>query len=196
MALLIETVVDLGMNRAELLQRFRASKSPHCMLSSSQRLVRNLGLRLLRHVSPTQRYRLHLSEDILAPREAQLLPRFLEYARQKPRASAVLAQGHGRQHFVRVKRIRCNDLSRQHVEDRTATGRIARQVDVGRENTDTNLIAHGASQPRRARSGRARPSADDGSDMRTAQRGGQPAWHESIHELHALDVARRRHDLQ
>jgi ABC-type molybdate transport system ATPase subunit len=32
--------------------------------------------------------------------------------------------------------------------------------------------------------------------MRAAQRGGQPAWHESVHELHALDVARGRHDLQ
>ena len=46
----------------------------------------------------------------------------------------------------------------------------------------------------RAQAGRT--SADDCSDMRAAQRGGQPARHESVHELHALDVARGRHDLQ
>jgi hypothetical protein len=52
---------------------------------------------LLWHVNPAQRYGLDLSEDILPAREAQLLPGFLGYARQEPRASAVLAQGHGRQ---------------------------------------------------------------------------------------------------
>jgi hypothetical protein len=46
----------------------------------------------------------------------------------------------------------------------------------------------------RAQAGRT--SADDCSDMRAAQRSGQPAWYESVHELHALDVARGRHDLQ
>jgi hypothetical protein len=51
---------------------------------------------LLPHIGPAQRYRLDLSEDILALREAQLLPGFLGYARQEPRAGAVLAQGHGR----------------------------------------------------------------------------------------------------
>ena len=51
-------------------------------------------------------------------------------------------------------------------------------------------------QPGNAYSDRARPRADDCSDMRAAQRGGQPARHESVHELHALDVARGRHDLQ
>ena len=67
---------------------------------------------LLRPVGPGQRYRLNLSEDILAHREAQLFPGLLGYARQQPRAIAILAQGHGRQDFVRVVRIRCDDLSR------------------------------------------------------------------------------------
>jgi hypothetical protein len=66
--------------------------------------------RLLRHVGPAQRDRLDLSEDILASREAQLLPGFLGYACQEPRASAVLTQGHGRQDFVRVERIRRDDF--------------------------------------------------------------------------------------
>jgi hypothetical protein len=39
MPLLIEMVVDLGMNRAELLQRLHAAKPLHCPLSSSKRLV-------------------------------------------------------------------------------------------------------------------------------------------------------------
>ena len=51
-------------------------------------------------------------------------------------------------------------------------------------------------QPGNAYSDRARPRADDCSDMRTTQRGGQPAWDEAVNELHTLDVARSRHDLQ
>src|SRR5208337_5112189 len=42
MALLIEMVVDLGVNRAELLQRLRTSKPLHRSFSSSKRLVRIL----------------------------------------------------------------------------------------------------------------------------------------------------------
>jgi hypothetical protein len=42
MALLIEMVVDLSMNRAEFLQRLRASKPLHSALSSSKRLMRVL----------------------------------------------------------------------------------------------------------------------------------------------------------
>jgi len=42
MPLLIEMVVDLGVNRAELLQRLRTSKPLHRPLSSSKRLVRIL----------------------------------------------------------------------------------------------------------------------------------------------------------
>ena len=43
MALLIEMVVDLGMNRAEFLQRLHASKPLHGPFSSSKRLMRILG---------------------------------------------------------------------------------------------------------------------------------------------------------
>src|SRR5208337_703620 len=42
MALLIEMVVDLGVNRAELLQRLRTSKPLHRPFSSSKRLMRIL----------------------------------------------------------------------------------------------------------------------------------------------------------
>ena len=42
MALLIEMVVDLGVNRAELLQRLHTSKPLHRPLSSSKRLMRIL----------------------------------------------------------------------------------------------------------------------------------------------------------
>jgi hypothetical protein len=48
--------------------------------------------RLLRYVGPAQRHRLDLSEDIFAPPKAQLPPRFQGYARQEPRAGAVLAK--------------------------------------------------------------------------------------------------------
>jgi hypothetical protein len=91
---------------------------------------------LLWHGGRAQRYRLDLSEDILAPCEAQLLPGFLGYARQEPRANAVLAQGHGRQDFVRVERIRCDDLSRQHfrIELRRGGSR-ARLTSVARMRT-------------------------------------------------------------
>src|SRR5208337_4081318 len=42
MALLIEMVVDLGVNRTEFLQRLHASKALHGALSSSKRLMRIL----------------------------------------------------------------------------------------------------------------------------------------------------------
>ena len=45
------------------------------------------GWRLLR-IGHTQCYRPDLSENILAPREAQFLLAFLGYARHEPRASA------------------------------------------------------------------------------------------------------------
>jgi len=43
MALVIEMVVDLGVNRAEFLQRLHTSKALHGALSSSKRLMRILG---------------------------------------------------------------------------------------------------------------------------------------------------------
>jgi hypothetical protein len=43
---------------------------------------------------------------------------------------------------------------------------------------------------------RDRPCADNCPDMRAAQRRGQPARHESVDDLHALKVARGRHDLE
>jgi hypothetical protein len=42
MPLLIEMIVDLGVNRAELLQRLHTSKPLHRPLSSSKRLMRIL----------------------------------------------------------------------------------------------------------------------------------------------------------
>ena len=44
-------------------------------------------------------------------------------------------------------------------------------------------------------SDRLRAGLDDRPDMRAAQRSGQAAWNETIHDLHPLDVARIRHDL-
>lgn len=46
------------------------------------------------------------------------------------------------------------------------------------------------------RSGRARAGVDDRPDMLATQRGGDPARHEPVHDLHALEVARGRHDLE
>ena len=57
---------------------------------------------LLRHVGPAQHDRFDLSKDILAQRETQLLPGLLGYARQEPRARAILTQSHGRQDLVRI----------------------------------------------------------------------------------------------
>jgi len=41
-----------------------------------------------------------------------------------------------------------------------------------------------------------RPRAYDCPDMLAAQRGGQPAWNESVHKLQALEMARGRHDFE
>jgi hypothetical protein len=41
-----------------------------------------------------------------------------------------------------------------------------------------------------------RARADNGPDMFTAQRRGEPAWYQSVHDLHALQVARGRHDFE
>lgn len=65
-----------------------------------------------------------------------------------------------------------------------------------REAFQDERVIDKITSPRHAGSDRARPSPDDRSNMSAAQGGCQPAWHESVHELHALDVARRRHDLQ
>jgi hypothetical protein len=43
-------------------------------------------------------------------------------------------------------------------------------------------------------SGRARPGVDDRPDMLAPQRRGQPARNETVHDLHALDVAGGGHD--
>ena len=40
-----------------------------------------------------------------------------------------------------------------------------------------------------------RAGANDCPDVLTTQRGGQPAWHQSIDNLHALNMACSRHDL-
>ncbi len=47
-----------------------------------------------------------------------------------------------------------------------------------------------------ARSGRPGAGANDRTDVLAAQRSGEPAGHESVHDLHALDMARGRHDLE
>jgi hypothetical protein len=39
-------------------------------------------------------------------------------------------------------------------------------------------------------------SVNNRPDVLAAQRGGEAARHESVHDLHAVDVARGRHDLQ
>ena len=43
------------------------------------------------------------------------------------------------------------------------------------------------------RSGRARAGVDDRPDMLATQRGGEPARHESVHDLHVCEMARRCH---
>ena len=46
------------------------------------------------------------------------------------------------------------------------------------------------------RSRRTRARVDDGPNVFAAQRRGEPARNESVHDLHALQVARGRHDVQ
>jgi len=41
-----------------------------------------------------------------------------------------------------------------------------------------------------------RAGVNDRPDVLAAQRGSEPARHESVHDLHAFDVARGRHDLE
>ena len=45
-------------------------------------------------------------------------------------------------------------------------------------------------------SGRARPCVDDRPNMLATQRGGEPAQHESVHDLHTLDVSRCCHYIE
>src|SRR5262249_54207824 len=70
-----------------------------------------------------------------------------------------------------------------------ATGPINRRTRRGIKGADV------ASSTLR-RSGRAGASVNNRPDVLAAQRGGEAARHESVHNLHAVDVARGRHDLQ
>jgi len=63
-------------------------------------------------------------------------------------------------------------------------------------NVSLPSSTEGSSAQRFWRSGWTGACADNGPDMFTAQRGGKPARHESVHDLHALEVARGRHDFE
>ena len=64
-----------------------------------------------------------------------------------------------------------------------------------RSDTFVNLIPREGCWVGVCGSGRARASVDDRPGVLAAQRGGESAGHESVHDLHLLDVARRCHDL-
>ena len=92
-------------------------------------------------------------------------------------------------HPGRGQKVAFTDITSWPDHHSTATGPINRRTRRVIKRAD--VASSSFSMFRLSRAG-----VNDRSDMLAAQRGGEAARHESVHDLHAVDMARGRHDFQ